>query len=463
MEQKQQITQYLLESNPWWQNRQAPAEFNWLKREVFGELKTYLNLKQMISLIGLRRVGKTVLLKQAIGWLMKEKKVSPKNICFISFEENSLELSAQTLEQAIYAYLELNFQAGLNDIKQKIYIFIDEIQYIKQWPGVLKRIYDLNSKFKFIVSGSSAIFIKTKTRESLAGRIFDIHIYPLLFKEYLGLKKENYDLPMLNLLKISPQILNELKIKYKLKLAVLDKLYQQYLLSGQFPEMINFTPRQAFEYINNTILNKLLKYDLPLLRDINQPFKLKTILDLLIYETGSIIAFQNIAAETVLAQATAESYINYLAEAFLISVLDNYSKSLRPKKRRLKKVYIASTNFIAAIQPLVNQDILAQPFQGHLIETDVFNKLNSLAQKENLFLSFWRKKSAEADFVLGRAARQLVGEVKYSNKIKNQDLKSLLSAMAKLKTKRGLVFTRHKLDYQKIDNKEIYFIPACLI
>jgi predicted AAA+ superfamily ATPase len=207
----------------------------------------------------------------------------------------------------------------------------------------------------------------------------------------------------------------------------------------------------------------LLKYDLPLLRDIDKPFKLKTIFDILIYETGNITPFQNIAVETGISQATVENYLNYLEEAFLISVLDNYSKSLRPKKRRLKKVYIASTNFIAAVQPLVDQNILIQPFQGHLVETDVFNKLNIFAKVENLFLSFWRKKQEEADFILGRKENQLVCEVKYSSKIKSNDLKGLLLAMDRLKAKHGLILTRNQIDCQRLKSKELYFIPAFLL
>jgi len=156
------------------------------KRKLYFELLKYLDEKQILSIIGLRRVGKTVLLKQLSKYLIKEKNVAPKNIFFLSFDE-AIAISHNNLNNYLTIYLD----TARTNINKTAYIFIDEIQYIDKWQHILKRYYDTRPNIKFIISGSSSIFLRKKTTESLAGRIYEFKLNTLDFNEYLELTEKN--------------------------------------------------------------------------------------------------------------------------------------------------------------------------------------------------------------------------------------------------------------------------------
>ena len=159
------------------------------KRKLYFELLKYLDTEQILSIIGLRRTGKTVLLKQLAKFLIKEKNVNPKNIFFISFDE-AIPCSPNDLAEYFDYYLD-TVRTSTNTTA---YIFIDEIQYIYKWQHILKRFYDTRPNIKFIISGSSSIFLRKKTTESLAGRNFEFRLDVLDFNEHLELtgKDENF-------------------------------------------------------------------------------------------------------------------------------------------------------------------------------------------------------------------------------------------------------------------------------
>lgn len=88
---EKQIIQYFYDANPWWQDQKPPAEYDFYRRREFNLLKKDLAIKPILSLLGLRRVGKTVILKQLIGYLLKEKRIKPKQILFFNFEEGLIK------------------------------------------------------------------------------------------------------------------------------------------------------------------------------------------------------------------------------------------------------------------------------------------------------------------------------------------------------------------------------------
>lgn len=78
--------------------------------------------------------------------------------------------------------------------RERVFIFLDEIQKLKDWHSKVKILYDLNPKMKIFLSGSAQITMWKGTRESLAGRFFDFKIKPLDFDEYLEFKRIKIDL-----------------------------------------------------------------------------------------------------------------------------------------------------------------------------------------------------------------------------------------------------------------------------
>ena len=148
---------------------------------------------------------------------------------FFSFDENSNKLS-----EVLNSYKE--FQ--VKDFREeKIYVFLDEIQKHDNWENEIKRYYDLYPKLKFIISGSESLFIRKRTKENLAGRIFEYALTPFTFKEYLKLKG-----------------IKEEEFKYETKIK---PLFIKFAEKGGFPETFSLeNEREYKDYINPWLLIK---------------------------------------------------------------------------------------------------------------------------------------------------------------------------------------------------------------
>lgn len=456
---QQQIIQYLTDANPWWVTGTPPNEYGLYKRTVFYNLVRELKLKQITSIVGLRRTGKTTVLKQLIGHLLEKERVNPKLILFFNFEQNFIDLKPQLLEQVLYAYLQLVLQTSLPELRDKIYVFFDEIQYLPLFQGALKRFYDLQPLIKFSISGSASLFIRASGKESLAGRIFETHIKPLEFREFLDMQSKSVEkLPLLDITRLTPREIEKRKLALVPRLALLEQDFTTYILKGQFPETLAFFDNEPKirEYLRDSILKKIIESDLPQFVPVDNPGEFATIFRVLASETGNILSYQTLASETSISQITVKKYIHYLEQTFLVSILYNYSKSERTKKKFLKKHYIASTNFAHTILGLDANTLRETGAFGHLVETQVFNTINT---KEHI-VEFWNKRGMEVDFIIDK---RLCVEVKYKRAITAKDYKALTLVMERLRAPYGVLITQTDFDVRTINGKHIFLLPACLL
>ena len=145
------------------------------KRALYRDLCQHLPKKFILSLLGLRRTGKTTLLKQLIDYLIIEKNIPRLNILYYTFDEPA------EWPEVLDEYLKVS-QRELDS--PALYFFLDEVQKLPDWQNKIKIYYDHYPNIKFIVSGSSSLFIRKKS-ESLAGRILEFILPPLSFTEFI--------------------------------------------------------------------------------------------------------------------------------------------------------------------------------------------------------------------------------------------------------------------------------------
>ena len=170
--------------NPWWVTSKVQGEYSkFEKRHLFYDMSKYLSNKQIIVLTGLRRTGKTVGLHHLIESLLRN--YPKENILYYSFD-----LLDDKIENILVQYKE---KVKIDIKKERVFVFLDEIQKHHDWENELKLLYDNFSNIKFIISGSASLFIEKKTKESLAGRTYSFVMEPLTFKEYLELRKVKID------------------------------------------------------------------------------------------------------------------------------------------------------------------------------------------------------------------------------------------------------------------------------
>src|SRR3989338_2637505 len=254
----------LEEFNHWWTSKKVDTELALpFKRDIYPEIEKHLDKRFILALVGLRRVGKTTIMYQLI------QKLVEANI-------------------------------------KKTYIFLDEIQKCEGWENELKKYYDLYPKLKFIISGSESLFIRKKTKETLAGRIFEFTLAPFTFMEYLRFNKVEE---------------NEFKYETKIK-----PFFNKFAEKGGFPETFSFETDKDFkEYIQS--LSKQFEKD----------------------------------------RRVIKNYINYLKESFLITLLGNYRKGSITTLRKKKRAYPTDNALTYLYKPKIEEDFFGRMIETIIV------------------------------------------------------------------------------------------------
>lgn len=236
------IKESLLENNSWWQNRHMDFKFLLDKvRKEFRNIQKNLDEKRILSIIGPRRVGKSTLIYQTIHYLLEEKQIEPKRILMFSGDDPSLFFHENDrLSDVLNVYFDEILEENIAKLSSKVYIFIDEIHFIKNWQNFLKTYFDRKYNIKFIVTGSSSLHLFKDSNESLLGRIENIYILPLNFHQFLNFHRtyvsQIHDLTIPKFDFDDPETsFRNLEIFYyskDLKLEIL-KVLKEYMLVGR--------------------------------------------------------------------------------------------------------------------------------------------------------------------------------------------------------------------------------------
>lgn len=438
----ERIRALIRDFNPWWEGKEFPVPQ--YRRRIFADVQKYMRTKQIIAIVGLRRVGKTVLMMQIIKDLIKSGK---ENVFYFLFDE-LIAQSPEVLEDVLDYYLKTVAKDG------KKYIFLDEIHKVPYWQDILKRFYDTRGDIKFIVSGSASLQIK-KSKESLAGRIFDFYMPILTFPEFIelnGLKIEKAEMEF-----------NKLKNVYDAnihKKPLLEQMFLQYIFKGAFPEIAKEDDEEIIKnYVRSSVVEKIILEDIPSVFSVKRKDILSSILEYCSKETSSLLDITKLASILNMNYQTVRSYIFYLQNSFIIDIVYNYSKSVAKQLRKNKKIHIAHPSIAITIMRY-SKDILGiDEVVSKYAESMVFQHSKLISEK----ISFWRTpQKEEVDIILEKNNKLLPVEVKYKSIIDSGDLKSILNFMKKFKVDTGIIVTKDLFDKKIFGRKKIVFIPTWL-
>jgi predicted AAA+ superfamily ATPase len=122
--------------NPWWTKGGVPPEWTQeYRRKLYFSIEPYLKRRQILLVYGLRRVGKTTLMMQVIESLLKN--VNPRYILYFSFDDATF-----TLKDVLESYQKVILHSSIEDSKEPLYLFFDEIQKQDGWENTIKTYYD---------------------------------------------------------------------------------------------------------------------------------------------------------------------------------------------------------------------------------------------------------------------------------------------------------------------------------
>ncbi len=382
-------------------------------RKIFYTLIKYMEKRICLALTGLRRVGKTVLMWQIIDWLI-DKGVKRKNIIYFSYDKAKI-----SIDELLEEYSKLT---GIDYKKERVYVFLDEIQKLENWQEQLKFYYDLYD-IKFVVSGSASLFIK-KGVESLGGRIFEFEIPILTFEEFLIFKG----------MKIKKQ---DIKI-YKEDLKI---LFTEYIRKN-FIEILD-EDENFYKMYYESIINKVIFEDIPKLFPVENPAKLKALFEIFLNNPGLYLKYESLASDLGLSRKTVEKYVEYLIKAKLIFKVYNFSKNFITSEKKIKRIYLTAPCFCFLSEEL-NISIIIE-------------NLAILFSNSRFFYRDPRKN--EIDLIVKEKNKIVPIEIKYKDKIKKEEIKPILLFLEKFEQKEGLIITWDYEDEEKIKNKKIKFMP----
>lgn len=445
--------------NPWWQGGQIPVDFRFkTKRRLFEQLIADIDNKKIISVVGLRRIGKSVLLYQIIEHLL-EQSIEPGRIFYLKADDPMIEIEKNIISDAVDFYENVISHQRLDKTKEKVFFFFDEVQKVARWGEYLKRYFDLGYQIKFFITGSSSIKIIKTSKESLAGRSKEYVLPPLSFSELFAWKKKD------ELLKIEPDKIfdyqewavkiGKLSQKFNLQTGDIELLLKEYLFKGGFP-ILYFEKENPYEYIKNEVVDRVIKRDIPEITGIRNSILLQQILILIAKESGNIFSLREISRKLGINFETVASYLFYLEGSFLLTILRKYSRGGYSQAKTRAKIHISDVGILSAASGFREQAWLDSTLAGHTTEGLVANALNFSFPEINVF--FWRDKIGEVDVVLERGKQTLPVEVKYQNQALKSQLTYLDNFQTKYKSSFSLVITKQEL---KIEPDRI-FVPLWL-
>jgi predicted AAA+ superfamily ATPase len=316
-----------------------------LRKTYLDKIESWLSRPEIIIIKGIRRCGKSTIMQQIANR-------TKKKCVYVNFDD-----------YRFLQYLDISLlEEVLKEFKDYDYYFFDEIQKIKGFESWLRTYYDIKSHKKFIISGSNISLFAPSLATVLTGRNITFEIFPFSYHE----------------------------IKDK-KLAT----FQEYLLYGGFPEVVLEKDVEKKKQLLLQYFNDILLRDIFERYSIVATQQFKALAQYIISNTGLKISPNKLAKELGINPRSAENYLSYLIDSYLIFEVPFFSYSAKTKyiAGRASKYYALDNGLTTALSSRINK--------GHLFEALIAQKLRKSSDKEQVY--YWADKN-EVDFVFEKKA-----------------------------------------------------------
>lgn len=400
-----------------------------LDRRIEQKVWSYIDDKRIIAILGIRRVGKSYLLKKIINKLIKEKSVKREDILYFSFDKFS-RYKGDAIRDCINQYLAEYHGTNLNvlDKDKKLYILLDEVQKVPFFNSNIKSIYDFHENIKFIISGSSSYNIREDQNETLAGRIIDIEMFPLSWQEYLEVKEKKEQINTNFLYEIIED--NNVN-KEHIYLERPKNYFLEFLLHKDIIEAIFIDDKT---YIDNSIIPKIFDRELLISSFGKDDVEFYETAHILFTKNGNIINLTKIAETVHTSKYQVKDVINKGKALYFWDTLEGKQKD---------KLYTTSTSIAYHMHKESFFDI-----KGVLYENKIFYTL--LKEYKNIY--YYRYKDEEIDFII----KDCGVECKFTNDF---NTKKYINTAKKLNLRKLIFIGTDRIKYEKIDAIDIWHLP----
>ena len=394
-----------------------------ITREILTSLKEKLKLPHILVISGMRRVGKSTLLKQIIDKYYKDQ-----NIYYLNFEDERLiEFTAKDFNKLYEAFYEIYGESNL-------FIF-DEIQNVDRWEKFARRICDKGQKL--IITGSNSSLLSKDLGTKITGRYLPVTLFPFSFREFLAFN--NY-FPGKNWLSIT-------KERGRVK-----GYFNDYLKSGGMPEFLKYEDRDILKMLYNDILYR----DIVARNKIQQIKVLRETSLYLLSNISSLFTYNRIKNSfNINSVNTVKKYIEFLEDSFLLFVVNGFSYSYRKQILNPKKAYCVDNGLIDSVAFNFTEN------KGKYLENLVFLELKRRGEEV-----YYYKTSAnrEVDFIIKEGKQnEILIQVSMSimdPEVKKREIKALKEALEELNIPSALILCDDEEGEIQLKDKDIKIKPV---
>lgn len=411
---KQKLKQVILD-----QQAVFKAKKDLIDREI--KLDYYLKGKEIVVISGVRRCGKSSLLK-----LIADQDKGQH--LYLNFDDIRLvEFSNSNFTHIEEIALEL-FDTD------KVSFFLDEIQNVPNWERWINTLHAQDKKV--FVTGSNSRLLSSEISTYLTGRNKQIHLFPFSFREFLTFSK------------IKPKHKN-LTTKEKIKYL---KLFQRYLTMGGFPLILKNNDidlsRQYFEdIVHRDIISRF---------GIREVKELKDMVLFLFSNIGKTYSYATLRKITsIKSLSTIKNYLDHLHSSFLLHPVGKFDYSIKKQKVASAKIYANDTSFLKTVAFNFSENY------GRRLENLVLLELKR--RQQNVY---YHAGKLECDFVIQdknkvTAAMQVTRNLgNPKDETYHREINGLLEALETYKLTSGLILTESEEDVLKIKGKKIIIKPV---
>ncbi len=406
-----------------------------IKRYLLHELTAHLSKRELSLIVGPRQAGKTTLMMQLKEDL--ENKGERTLYLSLDFERDQPHFTSQA---ALLDRIRLEFGS------RKGYVFIDEIQRKANAGLFLKGIYDMQTPYKFIISGSGSVELKEKVHESLAGRKRMFELNTVSLAEFADFRTDyRYE--------------GRIDRYFQLNRQEGLNLLMEYLNFGGYPRVIVEDTLSEKMKIIDDIYRSYIEKDIAFLLKVERIDAFGNMIRLLAGQSGNILNLNELSSTLGISVQTVKNYLTYAEKTFVIRRITPYFRNLRKEISKSPVTYfhdLGLRNF--SINRFGRYGIFHEA--GFLFQNLLYHLLRERTRHNGGTIHFWRTKDrAEVDFVIDRGDGVTPVEVKCREMTKKDIGRSLRGFIARYSPAEAWVVNLTLRDEEKMEQTVVRFIP----
>lgn len=337
-----------------------------IKRKFYLEkIVKLIDTEDIKVITGVRRCGKTVLLKQIIDEL-ENRGIASENIIYMSFESSKYKniRNDNDLDEFIFS--------KTNNLNGKIYLLFDEIQKVKNWEVSLNS-YRVDLECDIYISGSNSQLLSGELATLISGRYISINMLPFSFKELIQYYDEMHE----NIDEI--------------------KLFEQYLSYGGFPGLLNYENEEKEKYLYD-LYSTIVLNDILYKNKVKDLDLLERLMEFMISNIGQLFSANSISKyiKNENRKTTPHTIINYMDYARNAFIFYQIKRENIKQKRKLlisDKYYLVDSGFYFIFNGSTQRN------WGQLLENIVFLELI----RQGYSITIGKIQDLEVDFVCRKA------------------------------------------------------------